>query len=179
MNKKNNHSNRKSLNKQSGVAAIEFAIGFIAFWLMCVVWIELSYISYVSALGDLMISQASRQSKLHSSDEDFIDQFENVIKNDDSIWKNLVNKENFRYSIRYVKDYDQLSTIKDSCESKDENTNSLECDKPNVGQAPIAIYRISYQYEPIFSYFGDSKSIFSREMIVIQEYQRSAFNLGG
>lgn len=171
---------KDKIHKQRGVAAIEFAIGFIAFWLMCVVWIETSYISYVSSLGDLMISQAARESKLNSDDDNFLGRYEAAIRQDGSIWQGLVNKEKFRYSIRYVKSYEDLGNVTEICQSDDDNQKSLECDKPSGSEkAPIAIYRISYQYEPIFSYFGTSKDVFSREMIVIQEYQREKFILGG
>lgn len=44
---------------QRGIASIEFALGFMAFWLMCMAWVEMSYLSYVSAISDLAISEAA------------------------------------------------------------------------------------------------------------------------
>ena len=160
---------------ESGVAAIEFVLGFTAFWTMCIFLIEIGYISYISSVGDLLISQAARQSKLYSEDTNYLDQYKKVIEGDDSIWQFLVNKDNFRYSIRYVKDYDELSTIIDACESEDESVSGVECG--TAEDAPIAIYRISYSYDQIFGYFGNTTDIFSREMLVIQEYQRSEFEV--
>lgn len=50
-------------SKQSGVATIEFVGGFFAFWLMCMAWVEMSFLSYVSSLGDLAIATAARETK--------------------------------------------------------------------------------------------------------------------
>ena len=49
--------------KQKGSASIEFVIGFMAFWFMCMAWVEMSYMSYISAVNDLAISEISRSAK--------------------------------------------------------------------------------------------------------------------
>lgn len=167
----------QKIDRQSGVAAIEFAVGFPVFLLMCFLLVEMSYMSYVSAIGDLMISQTARQSKLYSTSDDYIAQFKNDIDQSGSIWKFLVNENDFRYSIHYVTTYDDLSSIKDACIPDPAKTdNFVTCGV--AANAPIAIYRISYDFKPIFGYFGSVKNTFTREMIVVQEYQRSKFKIG-
>lgn len=163
-------------NKESGVAAVEFALGFLAFFMMIVLFIEISYMSYISAVTDLMISKASRQSKLYSESEDFISVFESTLNSDGDIWRFLVSEENFRFSIRYLEDFDSLSNVEDACLPTNEDGDSTNGVCGEAAAAPIAIYRISYHYSPIFDFYPDS--FFTREVISIQEYQRDAFGGG-
>ncbi len=156
---------------------IEFIAGFSFFWIMCLYLAEISYVSYVSGLGDAMITNAVRASKLTKDGGGFLDAFDDAARDSNSIWSNYVVKDGFRTSIRYVDTYSNLSSIIDPCEPEDGNSTA-ECG--NSDDAPIAIYRITYNYKPIFStIFGDNVSIFAREMIVIQEYERSKFDLNG
>ncbi len=66
-----------------GVASIEFALGFMAFWMMCMFWGEVSYMSFVSAVTDITISEAARESK--KSEQSYDKVFQNVINNSGSI----------------------------------------------------------------------------------------------
>ena len=163
-----------------GVVAIEVAIGFLLFWTMCIFIVEIGYISYVSAMGDVMISEATHKSKLvndKSNQNSFIQEFKKVLESNDSLWSKLVDKDGFKYSIHYVDSYDDLSKINSPCVPP-QGQSSSECNKPQGGDmAPIAIYRVSYEYDPIFSLLKINKQVFSREMIVVQEYQRSKFNV--
>lgn len=54
---------RRNKRRNKGIASIEFALGFVGFWLMCMLWVEMSYMSFVSAVTDITISEAARQSK--------------------------------------------------------------------------------------------------------------------
>lgn len=180
--KLSNTFKRKKFNRSStrGVAALEFVAGFFSFWLMCLFLAEVSYISYVSALGDLMITRATRNTKLVKDEQTFSQAFNDALKEQDSLWKYLVSSQGFQRSIRYVDKFEDLENVTDSCMPKD-GESSAECNKPKENeQLAIAIYRVSYNYTPIFSSFvGSQKSVFSREMIVVQEYQRDKFNFGG
>lgn len=169
------HPKRTQRARLKGVVAIEFAIGFLAFWMICLVWMEMSYIAYVSALGDVMITKASSYAK--RGETGFKKAFDDTLKDQDSIWSYLVSQSNFKTSIRYVKTFDGLAAVTDFCED--------ECDKPDTTKgekAPIAIYQVTYDYTPIFATFllnrnADTETdspvekLFSREMIVIQESQ--------
>lgn len=158
--------------KQRGVASIEFVLGFMAFWLMCSAWVEMSYMSYVSSLGDLAISQAARESKKLDS-TDFLTKFDQVLKQSDSLWARIVDSKRFQFSVRYLKSFDELTKVKDACiPAKDETKQECGIAKG----AAIAVYRISYNYQPIFNLFLDADNVFSREMVVIQEYQREKFD---
>ncbi|OOF01647.1 hypothetical protein BZG79_13625 [Salinivibrio sp. MA427] len=162
------------LKRESGVATIEFVGGFFAFWLMCAAWVEMSFMSYVSALGDLAISRAAQHAKKQQT-EDFLTVFQQTLNDDSSLWHALIDANNYRISIRYVNEYNTLATITDGCEPDNEDDKEAVCGEPE--KAPIAIYNVSYDYQPIFNLFLDKNTLFSREMIVIQEYQRETFAL--
>lgn len=158
--------------KQKGVVAIEFALGFMGFWLMCMAWVEMSYMSYVSAIGDLAIAEASREAK--KDNDTYLASFQAVLNRDDSIWSNIVDSNNFVTTIRYVKDVDELVSVVDGCEPS-QNQTSAECG--SADKSSIAIYRISYDFDSMFTYFMDQTTVFTREVIVIQEYERSQFGI--
>ncbi|CED57495.1 TadE/TadG family type IV pilus assembly protein [Aliivibrio wodanis] len=162
----------KYKKNQKGVVAIEFALGFFGFWLMCMAWVEMSYMSYISAIGDLAIAEASRSSKVE--EEKYLESFENIIYDSDSLWAGLVDTSNFRISIQYLSDIDDLVAQKDPCLPEDKNV-SAECG--SEVKSALAIYRIDYDFNSIFTYFMSETNVFSREVIVIQEYERSEFEI--
>ncbi|SON49505.1 TadE/TadG family type IV pilus assembly protein [Vibrio tapetis] len=160
------------MKQQSGVVTVEFALGFGLFWMMVVAWMEMSMMSYVSAISDLAISEASREAKKETSS--YISAFYQVLNESDSIWKNLVDEENFSASVRYINTFDDLLAVADTCavaEGSQTNTCGTE------SNAAIAIYSISYNYQSVFTYFLDTESVFSREVIVVQEYERDQFQI--
>jgi len=158
--------------KQRGVASIEFAIGFFAFWLMCMAWVEMSYISYISAINDLAISEIARTAKKGS--DNYMETVQDVLHREGSIWNQVVDGDDFQVTIQYVKSLDDLVDVEDLCDSS-EILESTECGKAD--NAAIAIYRINYRFKPIFSYFVTTSNLMSREMIVVQEYERSQFEV--
>ncbi len=164
--------NRKGQQKQRGVVAIEFAIGFFSFWLMCVAWIEMSYMSYISAISDLAIAEAARSAKVEQTD--YLTTFNQVIRSSTSLWGGFVDERNFSYSVQYLSSIDDLVDYTANCIPQEGNS-SVECG--SVNNSAIAIYRISYDFHSIFSFFMDQTTVFSREAIVIQEYERDKFQI--
>lgn len=160
------------MKKNKGVASIEFVLGFMAFWLMCMAWVEMSYMSYVSAIGDLAISEAARESKTQESH--YKQAFQNSINNSDSLWAGVVDSSNFRLSIQYLGSINDLVGLVDPCTVPD-GDSIHECGSEK--NSAIAVYRIDYDFNSIFTYFMDETSIFSREVVVIQEYERDAFEI--
>lgn len=160
------------MKRHNGVVTVEFALGFGLFWMMVVAWMEMSMMSYVSAISDLAISDASRQAKKETSS--YISAFYQVLNESDSIWKNLVDEENFSASVRYVNSLDDLVAVANTCavaEGSQTNTCGTE------SNSAIAIYSISYDYKSVFTYFLETESVFSREVIVVQEYERDQFQI--
>lgn len=170
----NRRLNQTSKHKQKGVVAIEFALGFMAFWLMCMAWVEMSYMSYVSAICDVKISQAARQAKkvdfggsASGSTAAYLSTFRGVITDNDSIWSGVVDNTKFKTSVTYLSSVNGLVTQTARCLPAT-GQNSATCG--NAKDSPIAIYSISYDFNSIFSFFIDNTT-FAREVIVIQEYE--------
>ncbi|MDK9760304.1 hypothetical protein KIV40_34775, partial [Vibrio sp. D173a] len=79
----------KKRRRQSGVVSIEFALGFFAFWLFIAAWVEVCFLSYVSAATDLAIANASREAKKDNST--YLTSFKQVLDNSDTVWSNFVD----------------------------------------------------------------------------------------
>ena len=158
--------------KQRGVASIEFAIGFFAFWLMCMAWVEMSYMSYISAINDLAISEISRTAKKRN--DDYMKTVQAVLNREGSIWNTAVDVERFRVSIQYLDNIESLTAYTEQCELAPEQA-SKECG--DAENAALAVYHIDYNFQPIFSYFLGLQGTMSREMVVVQEYERSQFGI--
>ncbi|MBN8105314.1 TadE/TadG family type IV pilus assembly protein [Vibrio vulnificus] len=165
-----------SKKKNQGVVSVEFAIGFIFFWFMCAFWVEVSLMSYISSLGDLAISETVRQSKTLKNTNEFSNTFKNLLNNDRSLWNPFIKRENLAISVQYIKSIDDLAN-QDSSNVCVVPQGQQERICGTAGDSPIAVYRFSYQYKPIFNYFMDNKTLFTREMIAVQEYQRDKFNV--
>lgn len=166
-------SSKKS-KKIQGVATIEFAIGFIFFWYMCAAWAEMGYMSYVSAMGDVAISRATQVAK-KSEDTGFMAAFRSSLVDTDSIWASAINVDSFTVKITYLDSYKNLTEYTDEDCSIPEDTTAVECN--SAEDHAIAVYHIDYDYQPLFNYFSSDSQLFSREAIVIQEYQRVQFEV--
>ncbi len=157
-------------SRQRGVISIEFAIGIVGFIMMFLFWVEVSYMGYVSSVVDLAITESSRDAK-NAEEEDYKEKFTEVVQADDSLWGSFINIDNLSMTTRY---YNNVSELALPCEQGEEGT----CDE--VGEpknSALAIYTLNYNYSPIFNLLFDlSNDIgLSREVIVIQEYERSEF----
>lgn len=154
-----------SSKKQGGLVSIELALGFFSFWLICILWIEMSYVSYVSAMGDMMISHASSQAK-RGEEVDFQASFDAALKQSGSLWSSFVSDEDYEACVYYVASYTALKALDKDTDVCNQTGNAVD---PTV---PIAIYKVNYGYTPMFTTFaGSMQDTFSREMIVIQESQ--------
>ncbi|WP_322803381.1 TadE family protein [Vibrio alfacsensis] len=160
------------VKSQRGVASVEFAIGFFAFWLMCMAWVEMSYMSYVSAINDLAISEISRTAK--KSSDDYMDIVQEVLHRENSIWNQVIDGDHFKVSIQYLDNIGDLTDFTGQCDLVEEDL-SKECGEAD--SAAIAVYHIDYAFQPIFSYFLGLDGLMSREMLVVQEYERSQFEI--
>ncbi|MCG9748881.1 pilus assembly protein [Vibrio brasiliensis] len=173
------------INKQKGVASIEFGLGFMAFFLMCMLWAEIGYIAYVSSVNDLAIAEAAREAKKinpnatsKSAQTSFMQTFKAVIREQSGLMGGVINPDDYRLTVHYYATLDELAAhsgeISDQCTQDDAQTET-ECGEPN--NSSLAIYQIRYDYEPMLSFFMDGSNTFTREVIVIQEYERDQFKI--
>ncbi|SHO56530.1 TadE/TadG family type IV pilus assembly protein [Vibrio quintilis] len=167
--------------RHSGVATIEFVLGFMAFWWVCMAWVEMSYMSYVSALSDYAVSEAARISKLDDSNDcqsgscqtTYFQLFQNALQNQQSLWARFIDTSDFTFSIQYVENQQALEQLGDSYCPVNSGSSFSECG--TARHSTIAVYRVNYRYQPIFNFFLDAEQLFIREAIVIQEYERDQF----
>ncbi|USD64733.1 TadE family protein [Vibrio sp. SCSIO 43136] len=158
-------------SKHRGVVTVEFALGFMLFWTMLIAWVEVSYMSYVTAISDLAISEASRSAKTET--DTYITAFYQVLNDSNSIWKSLVDESNFTATVQFIGSIDDLTNFAGVCAPAD-GQQTASCGTET--NSTIAIYSISYEYTSLFSQFIDS-SVFSREVLVVQEYERDQFQI--
>lgn len=173
--------------RQKGVVSVEFALGFILFMYMVLGWAEIGFMSYISAMGDYAISEATRVAKANFRRTDGAAAYE--AKLEEALGQTLLGdyfKDNFVVNVEYLKQDGLASLSQEECEfiqDIDGNwTTSCEVTGNTDGRAnPIAVYQVSYDYTPVFTSFfvGGDKSIFSREVIAIQEYERCTFDTSG
>ncbi|KAB0304195.1 pilus assembly protein [Vibrio fortis] len=160
----------KPRNFNKGVASIEFVFGFMSFWLMCVCFIELSYLSFISSVNDLIITESVRESKINQGN--YKDSFKQLVSENTQMWAGIIDENKFRMSIYYIDSVNTLAGIIEPC-SVIEGESFTQCGSPK-GSA-IAIYSIEYQYKPIFNFLLNDDFILKREVLSIQEYERDQF----
>ena len=153
-----------------GVASIEFVFGFMAFWAMCVCFIELSYLSFISSINDLIITESVRESKINQGN--YKDSFKKLVNENSEIWFGIIDENKFRMSIYYIDSISKLESTTEPC-AVIEGESFTQCGNP-IG-SEIAIYNIEYQYNPIFNYLLNDEFILKREVLSIQEYERDQF----
>ncbi|MFA0412211.1 TadE/TadG family type IV pilus assembly protein [Vibrio renipiscarius] len=169
---------------QCGVATIEFVMGFMLFWWLCMAWVEASYMSYISAVSDYAVGEATRVTRLDNSVDgscsgshcasSYSEQFRRALNQNDSLWAQFIDPAKFMFSIQYLKTPTDLEQLSDDYCPIDEGMTESECG--TAKDSAIAVYRINYNYTPIFNYFINDNQLFSREVIVIQEYERDKFD---
>ncbi len=178
----------KQTSKQIGAAAIEFAIGSFAFFLMCFYVIEMGYMSYVTSVSDLAIAQATRQARLvdvstvNSASKDsgsaFMVRFRSVITQSDKIWSGLIDPNKFVIRAYYFQGFSDIpADLADATchESYEDEELSSGGDDDCMNNAALAIYQVDYAYQPILNQFLVDDLPFKRETIVVQEYEREQF----
>ncbi|NOH36015.1 TadE family protein [Vibrio chagasii] len=163
---------KRTKNRIQGVVSIEFALSFMVFWVICMGWVEMSYMSYVSAICDLVLSESVREAKVNN--EAYQAAFRNALTNSGSLWGRLVDPNKFKLSIQYINSVNELQRLVKPCLVPDGNS-VFECGQETL--RAIAVYRIEYDFQSISTYLMDASSVFSREAIVIQEYERDAFKI--
>jgi len=149
----------KNLKRQRGVVAIEFALVFPVFIFMILLWAEISFVGYTSAVLDMATSEAVRRVKSDEfiDDDAIIAEVEGVLTQNNSLWSNFIDVGNFTFTRCYYEDINSANT--DPCGT--DNTNN-----------PVAIFNMAYTYTPIYNFLGGNFNL-QREMIVILEFERS------
>lgn len=166
-----------------GVAAIEFAMVAGLFFMMVFFIVEMSRVAYISGVLDLASSEGAKMAKNFDgkNSQSYKEKFSEVLYGGKAgrLWRNILKQEDVNISVSFV------NCDKKDCIAKtiDKIRNSSDMSSGNnisgnAENAPIAIYRISYHYKPMF--FPFASSLFNdrlvREVVFVQEYERSEFS---
>ncbi|KLN63257.1 TadE/TadG family type IV pilus assembly protein [Vibrio sp. VPAP30] len=171
--------------KQHGVASIEFGLGFMAFFLMIMLWAEMGYLAYVSSANDLAIAEASRRAKTtntmasrSSQQTQFMTEFKRIIREQAGVLGNIIDPDKYRLTVHYFASIEELGRYggsnDDTC-TQNENHSEVECGNPT--DSALAIYRVNYDYTPMLAIFMRGSSSLTREVVVIQEFERDQFKI--
>ncbi|WP_108652558.1 hypothetical protein [Dongshaea marina] len=155
------------MKNQKGVVTIEFSIGFFVFCIFIFILFEISLIGLKSAVLDLALSESIRASKnqwAQASDslgDDYLESFNEYKRQNkrNAIWKYFMDINSIKTHVEY---YGSITELANG--SQNFNTKS-----------PIALYKIDYQYIPIFTSIFP-KINFKREIVEVQEYERNKFH---
>ena len=153
-----------SMKRQKGLVAIEFALAFPAFIMMVLLWVEISYLGFVSSVADMASTTATRQARgvdidLDDNNATYDQVIQAVLNQTDSFWKNFIDPTKFTFTACYFKDI----SAADLADLVGCNTDA----KDN----PVALFQVSYKHTPIYSIFTGDINL-SREMIVVLEFER-------
>ncbi|MCF1437574.1 MAG: pilus assembly protein, partial [Shewanella sp.] len=72
------------------------------------------------------------------------------------------------------KSIEELGNYTGQCRAADDESIELECGEPKF--SAIAVYAVEYDYQPMLSGFIAEPGMLRREVIVVQEYERDAFD---
>lgn len=150
---------------QQGVATIEFALTVIVFIFMVLFVAETARLAYVSSVIDLAVSEAAKEAKNAPSSVDggYRNRFEKrLTEQGGAIWGFLTKTDAVDITLAYA----------DSINDMVSNGGSS-----NFTRQPLARYQLSYQYHPMFFPFPGfwANNLLTREVIFVQEYERSRF----
>nr|WP_315289659.1 TadE/TadG family type IV pilus assembly protein [Serratia proteamaculans] len=156
---------RRFGREQNGVATIEFSLTIILFLFMVLFVAEMSRMAYISSVIDLAISEAAKDAKnAPASAAGYNARFNaRLTQRGGSLWGFLTNKDAVMMNITYSDSLAQMIATGGTA--------------GNARNKPLARYRVNYQYRPMFLPFPNSwaNTLFDREVIFVQEYERSKF----
>lgn len=151
---------------RTGAATIEFALTVIIFIFLVFFVAEMARMAYISSALDLAISESAKDAKnaKGSQSTDYQARFnERLLNQGGSLWGFVSQSDVTEVSITY--------------------SDSLQAMIDNGGQSgsaenqSLARYQVQYRYHPMFFPFPKdwANSLFKREVIFVQEYERSKF----
>ena len=155
-----------SLLRQRGAVTIEFAFTAIIFLMLVLFIAEISRLAYISAVIDLAVSEAAKEAKNGSARQasDYRNRFETrLFQQGGGLWAFLTRDDAVTVNISWA------TSITDMI-----NTGGSTAD---AHFRPLARYQLQYRYHPMFFFIPDiwAYNFLNREVIFVQEYERSKF----
>lgn len=147
---------------QRGVVSIEFALGFMALWLLTIAMMDMGLRNYSRSVVNFAVSEASRDVKVLKLDNEvaFAEHFRQVLKqNSFSLWGIINRQGELDVSIKYY------ASVKDLAQGVGSST-------PRKSAYPIARYEIKYTYKPLLGLSLIPETPIHRSVIAKQEVAR-------
>lgn len=157
---------RRFLKNKDGVASIEFSLTVILFLFMIMFVAEIARMAYISSVLDLAISEGAKDAKNHASltGNDYQQRFTQRLTEDGgTLWAFVAKKDMLNIQVTFASSISEMYTSGGG--------------ESNGRNKPLARYFVNYHYQPMFFPVPDAwkGSTFSREVIFVQEYERSEF----
>ncbi|TBL99657.1 TadE/TadG family type IV pilus assembly protein [Hafnia paralvei] len=154
------------IRDNEGAASIEFSLTVILFIFLVLFVAEIARLSYISAVIDLAVSEAAKESKNASAVDDggYDNRFQKrITEQGGAIWGFLTRPDAVTMNITYA------GSIREMTDTGGTSGDSR--------YKPLARYQLEYQYHPMFFPFPDiwANNLLNREVIFVQEYERSKF----
>lgn len=157
---------KRSHRFQTGVASIEFALGFIVLWFMTVMIMDIGLRNYTVAVVNFAASEATRDVKVRNfkTESEFKTYFEKVLSdNSFSLWGVLNHGSELSVDMKQYSNIDAL-------------VGGRQLMTQSTASAPIASYLITFNYKPLITVGDYTVLPIKREVIAVQEYGRREVN---
>lgn len=165
---------KQFLRNIQGVSSVEFALTVPFFILLLSMVFELARISLLSAYLDFALSEASREAKnRYLGSGDYQQIFEKKLESE-KIWQFLNAGGTFQIQTDYADDLHALLNNRYRQPTLDKDGKPIS---PTGSNAGLARYSFTYQHDSWVPLVPQEwfTPIFQRQIVVVQEYERSLF----
>ncbi|MGR3808761.1 TadE/TadG family type IV pilus assembly protein [Pasteurella testudinis] len=165
---------RRFIRNAKGVSTVEFALTIPFFILLLSMIFELARISLLSAYLDYALSEAAREAKnRYIRGGDYQQIFTNKLEQEKT-WQFLNFGGSFDIKTEYADDLKALLSNQYRTPVFDAQGNIIS---PTGSDAGLARYSFNYHYHSWIPLVPEKwiSPIFHREIVVVQEYERSLF----
>lgn len=152
----------RSLCKQKGVTAIEFALGALVLFFATFAIFESSYQIYVVNMTEYSLRETIRNTKIYEGkgiNQQYEDKFRSLIEADNNLWHFLIDSARFSIKGRYYKTYD------DFIANRGHSEQGLNF---NYDLAEITV---TYHYSPMIKLTGAADKDIARTMVLNLEHE--------
>lgn len=153
------------LRCRRGAVTVEFALTIIVFIFLVLFVAETARLAYISSVLDLAVSEAAKDAKNAPADTSSYDaRFRSrLLSQGGHLWSFLTAADATEITIAFA------PTIAEMSDSGGETSD--------YSDMPIARYQVKYHYHPMFFPFPGlwANNFLNREVIFVQEYERSKF----
>ncbi len=155
------YNNLIARNKK-GIIAIEFSLIIIPFLSLFLLTAEICRMLYVASVINLSLAESSRYAANNKEISYKVAFIANLKKNLSNI-PLIANNNQISFNVSYCQSIESI--IVENCTENNENN------------MPLAIYRITYHYKPIFFILPNNytEKMISKSLVYVQEYERNNY----